>query len=534
MPESILHVNDLHLSFTHEGTPKPVLQGVSFEVFAGEVLAVVGESGSGKSVTAQSIMRLLNPDTACYEKGEIIFAGQNLLNQSEKVLAGYRGRRIGMIFQEPMSSLNPLHSIEKQLAEVLFLHKGLSKVKARPVVLEWLNRVGIRSPEQRLSALPHQLSGGERQRVMIAMALINEPDILIADEPTTALDVTVQAQILRLIKDLQVDLGMAVVFITHDLHIVRALADRVVIMHRGQVVEAGATDEIFNRPQKAYTQMLMAADPGDPPESIRENAATLLNVSHIRTWFPIKKGVFKRVVDHVKAVDDISFVLREGETLGVVGESGSGKTTLGRSIARLLEAEGKAVYAQNHDLLSLSARELKPLRREIQVIFQDPYASLSPRMSIAEIIAEGLRVHEPQLSRDQVEEKVIEALEQVQLDPAVRHRYPNEFSGGQRQRVAIARALILKPRLLILDEPTSALDRAVQREVVILLKSLQREHQLGYIFISHDLDVVRAMSHQMLVMQAGRVVEAGEATSIMTAPQHQYTQKLLRAVNEPL
>lgn len=529
----LLQIKNLSVAFTQDNAPRRVVDGVSLELNRGEILALVGESGSGKSVTAQSILKLLPTYGAIYQAGQVLFDGQDLLQLTEAKLGRYRGNRISMIFQEPMTSLNPLHSIEKQLAEVLLLHKGISRAKARSQVLRWLEKVGIRDAERRLSALPHELSGGERQRVMIAMALINEPEILIADEPTTALDVTVQAQILNLLQSLQQELNMAVLFITHDLHVVRALADRVAIMCQGKLIESGATAEVFANPQQSYTRDLIASEPGDPPPPVAADAPEILSVSKLRTWFPIYKGVFKRVADHVKAVDDVTFSLREGETLGVVGESGSGKTTLGRSLLRLIDSEGQVTYGANEpkSLLQLSKRELQPLRREIQVIFQDPFSSLSPRMTVADIVAEGLNVHEPGLTKEAVEGRVIDVLTQVQLDPAVRFRYPNEFSGGQRQRIAIARALILKPRLIVLDEPTSALDRAVQKEVITLLKSLQQHYKMAFIFISHDLDVVKAMSHTILVMKAGKIVESGDAEALFNRPQHPYTKTLLQAVS---
>ncbi|UTF60579.1 ABC transporter ATP-binding protein [Gilvimarinus sp. DA14] len=532
----LLQIRDLSVAFTQENCERTVVNGVNLELYAGEILALVGESGSGKSVTAQSILKLLPAYGAVYQRGEVLFDGNDLLQLSESALGQYRGNRIGMIFQEPMTSLNPLHSIEKQLAEVLWLHKGISRSDARSQVLQWLEKVGIRDAERRLSALPHELSGGERQRVMIAMALINEPEVLIADEPTTALDVTVQAQILSLLQSLQQELNMAVLFITHDLHVVRALADRVAIMCQGQLLESGTIGQVFAAPKHEYTRVLLASEPGDPPAPIAKHAPQILKVDNLKTWFPIYKGVFKRVADHVKAVDDISFVLREGETLGVVGESGSGKTTLGRSLLRLIQSDGRVEYGteQRRPLLQLSKKELKPLRREIQVIFQDPFSSLSPRMTVADIVAEGLRVHEPKLAKEALEERVITALQQVQLDPAVRYRYPNEFSGGQRQRIAIARALILQPRLIVLDEPTSALDRAVQKEVITLLQRLQLEFKMAFIFISHDLDVVRAMSHNILVMKAGRAVETGPAQELFNNPSHPYTKTLLQAVKSPM
>lgn len=535
MTQPLLSVANLTLTF--HGAADAAVRGVSFDVLPGEVLALVGESGSGKSVTAQSILRLLNPSAVRYDSGQILFAGQDLLRADERRLNRIRGGSISMIFQEPMTSLNPLQSIEKQLSESLYLHQGLSRAAARPVVLEWLQRVEIRDSAQRLAALPHELSGGERQRVMIAMALINEPDLLIADEPTTALDVTVQAQILRLLKRLQNEMGMSVLFITHDLGIVRKLADRVMIMRQGELIERGVTAEVFDHPKTEYARQLLAADPGAPPEPLTDTKP-LLTVDNLRTWFSVSSGLFRRIKRYVKAVDDISFSLAQGETLGVVGESGSGKTTLGRSVLQLIKCEGDVHFtladeAAPRNLLHMSAKQMKPLRRHIQIIFQDPFASLSPRMSVMQIIAEGLKVYE-RLSKTELEARVIEAMQQVQLDPNLRHRYPNEFSGGQRQRIAIARALILKPRLLVLDEPTSALDRSVQKDIIDLLQRLQREHGLSYLFISHDLSVVRSMSHRIMIMKDGKVVEQGAAESIFNRPQHPYSKALLAAASDPL
>ena len=511
-----------------------VVDNVSLALHRGETLALVGESGSGKSVTAQAILRLLPTYSAVYRSGVIEFEGRDLLTLSEKQLCQLRGARIGMIFQEPMTSLNPLQTIHKQLAESLLLHRGLRGPEARERVLEWLGRVGIRNPAARLNALPHELSGGERQRVMIAMALINEPDILIADEPTTALDVTIQAQILTLLRSLQASMKMSILFITHDLGIVRQLADRVAIMQSGRILETGPTERVFPDPQHEYSRKLLDALPGDPPTKIDSPTTAILRVEKLCTRFSVTGGLLKRVQQKVTAVEDIDIVLRAGETLGVVGESGSGKTTLGRSLLKLIAADSGKVYyrsdpaAEAHELLAMSPRSFKPLRRQLQMIFQDPFSSLSPRMSALQIVAEGLRVHEKLDAREQ-EARVVEALRAVKLDPDMRHRYPNEFSGGQRQRLAIARALILKPRVLILDEPTSALDRTVQKEIIDLLKQLQQQYQLSYIFISHDLNVVRAMSHRILVMRGGIAVEQGDAEQIFRHPANDYTRDLLAA-----
>ncbi|MDO3385692.1 ABC transporter ATP-binding protein [Gilvimarinus sp. SDUM040013] len=535
MSDVVLSIKNLSVAFRQEQALRTVVEDLSFDLLRGETLALVGESGSGKSVTAQSILKLLPEHSAVYQSGSIEFGGENLLASSERALQRVRGNKISMIFQEPMTSLNPLQTIEKQLFESLMLHgKATQRERARPKIVQWLQRVGIQDPQRRLSSLPHELSGGERQRVMIAMALVNEPDVLIADEPTTALDVTVQAQILRLLKQLQHDFNMTVLFITHDLNIVRSLADRVAIMQSGKLLEVGDQTQVFASPQHDYTGMLLSSSPGEPPPHISDQSDVLLKVEELNTWFPIKAGIFKRTVDHVKAVNNVAFELRHGETLGVVGESGSGKTTLGRSILRLIESRGFAGYGREQsNLFELDRKALKTLRREIQIIFQDPYGSLSPRMSVSDIVAEGLRVHE-RLTASEIDERVVAVLEKVRIDPDARHRYPNEFSGGQRQRIAIARALILKPKLLVLDEPTSALDRSVQKDVIELLKSLQSEYGLAYIFISHDLEVVRAMSHKILVMYRGVVVEAGSAEDLFTRPTHEYTKTLLASVNSPL
>ncbi|MDO6745805.1 ABC transporter ATP-binding protein [Gilvimarinus sp. 1_MG-2023] len=535
MTKALLSIEDLTIGFRHADDVRTVVHGLNLDLYPGETLALVGESGSGKSVSAQSILRLLPEHSAVYQQGRIVFSGVDLLSIRERKIQQVRGNRVSMIFQEPMTSLNPLHSIEKQLYESLTLHGWLgTKRSALEKIVQWLERVGIRNPEQRLSSLPHELSGGERQRVMIAMALINEPELLIADEPTTALDVTVQAQILKLLKQLQKDLGMAVLFITHDLKVVKSLADRVAIMQKGQLLEVGKTAEVFAKPKHSYTKVLLDAEPGAEPQAIADDASLILKVDQLNTWFPIKKGLFKKVVDHVKATNNVNFELRSGETLGVVGESGSGKTTLGRSILRLIDSRGVVEYGQSKiDLLSVDRKTMRDLRQDIQIIFQDPFASLSPRMSIADIIAEGLSVFQS-LSKEELDGRVVTVLERVRLDPAIRYRYPNELSGGQRQRVAIARALILKPKLLVLDEPTSALDRSVQKDVITLLKELQLEYGLSYIFISHDLEVVRAMSHKVLVMNRGEIVEAGVASEVLTRPTHAYTQTLLASVNDPL
>jgi len=528
--EPLLSIRDLGVSFGDpKGNAAQAVRGVSFDIARGETLALVGESGSGKSVTALSILKLLPYPPAFHPRGSIRFDGQELLSAPEEALRKVRGNDIAMIFQEPMTSLNPLHTVEKQVRETLLVHRGMDARSARPRVLELLELVGIREPHKRLGAYPHELSGGQRQRVMIAMALANEPKLLIADEPTTALDVTVQAQILKLLRDLQREMGMAMLFITHDLGIVRAIADRVAVMQAGEIVEQGVTGDVFARPAHAYTRKLLAAQPKGVKAPPAPDAPMVLEGEGIRVWFPIKAGVFRRTVDHVKAVDGVSFTLREGETLGVVGESGSGKTTLGMAVLRLNDyAQGRVAFL-GKPIEALSASQLRPLRKEMQVVFQDPYGSLSPRMSVGEIIAEGLDVHRLAADRKERDAMVARALEEVQLDPAMRWRYPHEFSGGQRQRIAIARALVLKPRFLVLDEPTSALDMSVQAQIVDLLRGLQARHRLAYLFISHDLKVVRAMADRILVMTQGKVVEEGPAERIFTAPQHPYTQALLAA-----
>jgi microcin C transport system ATP-binding protein len=524
--DNLIEVRDLAVEFVADGQVHRVVEGISFDIRRGETLALVGESGSGKSVTAHSILRLLPYPLARHPSGTIQYAGHDLLTLSEKRLRGIRGNRIAMIFQEPMTSLNPLQSIEKQVNEVLGLHKGLQGKAATVRTLELLELVGINEPHKRLKALPHELSGGQRQRVMIAMALANEPELLIADEPTTALDVTVQLKILELLKELQARLGMALLLISHDLNLVRQIAHRVCVMQRGCIVEHASCEQLFNSPQHPYTQELLGAEPsGGPANTVA--GAPLLEVEDLRVWFPIKKGLFKHTVDHVKAVDGVNFSLLQGQTLGIVGESGSGKSTMGLAILRLIGSQG-TIRFQGKTLDCLTQQQIRPLRRQMQVVFQDPFGSLSPRMCVSEIVGEGLRIHRMGTPAEQ-ESAIIEALREVGLDPETRYRYPHEFSGGQRQRIAIARALVLKPALILLDEPTSALDRTVQRQVVELLRSLQKKYNLTYLFISHDLAVVKALSHQLMVIKQGQVVEQGAARSIFAAPQHPYTQQLLEA-----
>ena len=520
----LLEVRDLSVSF---GATTAVKQ-VSFTLERGQTLALVGESGSGKSVSALSILQLLPYPHARHPGGSIRLRGEELIAAAPARLREVRGNQIAMVFQEPMTSLNPLHSIEKQIGETLWLHKGLSGAELRARIVELLDLVGLPDAAHRLNALPHELSGGQRQRVMIAMALANDPDILIADEPTTALDVTIQAQILKLLKDLQARLGMAILFITHDLSIVRKMADRVCVMQAGEVVETGAVAELFAHPRHPYTQQLLAAEPRGEPPPERDDAPEVMAGDDLKVWFPLKRGWLGRVADHVKAVDGVSVRVREGQTLGVVGESGSGKTTLGLALLRLLSSEG-AICFQGQRIDALSGKTLRPLRKAMQIVFQDPYGSLSPRLSVGEIVEEGLQVHG--LARDRTARRawIAQALEEVGLDPDTQDRYPHEFSGGQRQRIAIARALALQPRLLVLDEPTSALDVSVQAQIVDLLRELQRRHRLAYIFISHDLRVVRALANHLLVMKNGRVVEAGPARRVFEQPEHPYTQALLAA-----
>ncbi|RUX93458.1 MULTISPECIES: ABC transporter ATP-binding protein [unclassified Mesorhizobium] len=524
----LLSVQDLSVAFGQGGGQSLAVDHISFDIAKGETVALVGESGSGKSVSALSVLKLLPYPSASHPSGKILFQGADLLAMSEKQLRQVRGNKITMIFQEPMTSLNPLHTIEHQIVEILKLHQGMADRPAKERTLALLNEVGIRDPHKRLDAYPHQLSGGQRQRVMIAMALANEPELLIADEPTTALDVTVQAQILELLAGLKSRKGMSMLFITHDLGIVRKIADRVCVMTKGKIVETGPTKEIFANPQHAYTRHLLAAEPKGRPPAANAAAKPVMTGKDIKVWFPIKQGFFRRTVDNVKAVDGIDVTVRAGQTLGVVGESGSGKTTLGLALARMISSSG-TIQFNGRDINQLSFNAMRPLRRELQIVFQDPFGSLSPRMSIAEIIEEGLKIHEPKLSPDQRDDKVAAVLKEVGLDPATRNRYPHEFSGGQRQRVAIARAMVLNPRFVMLDEPTSALDMSVQAQVVDLLRSLQAKHDLAYLFISHDLKVIRALANDVIVMRNGRIVEAGPSQQIFENPQTDYTRALISA-----
>jgi len=523
---ALLQVKNLTVGFRQNGVETQAVRGVSFTVDRGETVALVGESGSGKSVTALSTVSLLG-DSATVG-GSVLYDGQEMVRADEKHLRRVRGNDISFIFQEPMTSLNPLHTIQKQLAESLALHQGLTGDAVRGRIIELLTKVGIRDPESRLDSYPHQLSGGQRQRVMIAMALANKPDILIADEPTTALDVTIQAQILELLAELKEAEGMGLLFITHDLGVVRRIADRVCVMKDGEIVETGPTAEIFANPRHAYTQKLLAAEPSGTPDPVPEQAPEIARTEHLRIWFPIHRGFLKRTVGHVKAVNDASISVRAGETLGIVGESGSGKTTLALALMRLIASEGAMTF-DGQDIRKWSTRELRRLRKDMQIVFQDPFGSLSPRMTCAQIISEGLAIHnvDPQRAPRDL---VADVMRETGLDPAAMDRYPHEFSGGQRQRIAIARAMVLRPKLLVLDEPTSALDMTVQVQIVDLLRDLQQRYGLAYLFISHDLNVVRAMSHKIMVMRAGDVVEAGSAEEIFANPQEAYTRQLLASV----
>ncbi|WP_339763938.1 ABC transporter ATP-binding protein [uncultured Sulfitobacter sp.] len=522
---ALLEVQNLRVSFRQEGALTQAVKGVSFTLERGETVALVGESGSGKSVSALSTVSLLGDSAEV--SGSVLYDGQQMIGAGDDLLRKVRGNDISFIFQEPMTSLNPLHTIEKQLGESLALHQGVVGRAARQRILELLNKVGINDAETRLGAYPHQLSGGQRQRVMIAMALANKPDVLIADEPTTALDVTIQAQILDLLKDLKDSEGMGLLFITHDLGIVRRIADRVCVMQHGEIVEQGPTAEIFDNPQHAYTQKLLGAEPSGRPDPVPEDAEVIASTDHLKVWFPIQQGFLRKTVDYVKAVNDASLTVRAGETIGIVGESGSGKTTMALAIMRLIASEGGISFT-GQDVRKWSTRELRRLRKDMQIVFQDPFGSLSPRMTCMQIIAEGLTVHNVDPDRNQ-RELVRDVMVEVGLDPATMDRYPHEFSGGQRQRIAIARAMVLRPRLLVLDEPTSALDMTVQVQIVDLLRNLQRKYGLAYLFISHDLKVVRAMSHKVIVMKRGDVVEYGDADTLYENPKSDYTRALLQA-----
>jgi len=524
----LLQVRDLSVSFRISGETVRAVQGVGFTMEKGRTLALVGESGSGKSVTALSIVQLLPYPQAFHPEGSILLEGTELLGAPESMLQSIRGGRIGMIFQEPLGSMNPLHTVEKQINETLLLHKKLSRKAAREKTLELLALVGLDDPGNTLEQRPYQLSGGQCQRVMIAMALANDPDLLIADEPTTALDVTIQAQVLALLKDLQRRLGMAMLLITHDLNIVRKVADDVCVLHQGRIVESGPIDRVFRSPDHAYTRRLLDAELKEGPSFSAATKAPVLEAKNLKVWFPIKKGVLRRTKGHFKAVDGIDVCLYPGRTLGIVGESGSGKTTLGLALLRLTPSTGTIVF-QGRRLDRLRFQQLRPLRRQIQIVFQDPFGSLNPRMSVSQIIGEGLHVHALGETKEKQDALIIQALRDVELEPESRHRYPHEFSGGQRQRIALARAMVLRPSILVLDEPTSALDMSVQAQMVGLLRRLQAVHNTTYLFISHNLKVVRALSHEILVMRRGRVVEFGSAEDITRRPVHPYSQTLMAA-----
>ena len=522
----MIRVEDLSIQFQQGNQKVDAVNGISFEVGSQETVALVGESGSGKSVTAHATLRLLPPQAHC--GGKIWLKGEDLLEATESRMRQVRGQEIGMIFQEPMTSLNPLHTIGHQISEAVLWHHGLSQTKAESLALNWLERVEIPQAEQRLRSFPHELSGGQRQRVMIAMALVNNPKLLIADEPTTALDVTIQAQILDLLKTLQQDMGMSLLLITHDLGIVKHHSDRVVVLYNGDLQETNFTKVIFANPTKLYTKKLLDSEPSGDPAEMLDGAETVLNVENLKVWFPIKRGILQRTVDHIKAVNNVTFQISKGQSLGVVGESGSGKSTLGMALLRLIKSDGKISF-QQRELDGLNRLQMRPFRKKMQIIFQDPFGSLSPRMSVNDIIAEGLRLNETTSRLDQ-EKRVMEVMQEVGLNPELRYRYPHEFSGGQRQRIAIARALVLQPLFLILDEPTSSLDRSVQGQVLDLLRSLQERYDLTYLFISHDLKVIKAICHEVLVMKEGEVVESGPTEVVLNNPKHEYTRLLVDAV----
>jgi microcin C transport system ATP-binding protein len=527
--QPLLDVRDLSVAFRHGGTQALAVDRISFQIKPGQCTALVGESGSGKSVSALSVLRLLPYPAASHPSGSIRFKGRELLQLDDNQMRGIRGANISIIFQEPMTSLNPLHTIEQQVGEMMLLHRRLSGAAVRARIIELLTQVGIPDPAGRLSSYPHQLSGGQRQRVMIAMALANEPELLIADEPTTALDVTVQAQILSLLSDIRARLGMSMLFITHDLGIVRRIADVVCVMNKGKIVEQGPVDQVFASPQHPYTRDLLAAEPKPDPAPPRPEQPVVVQSDNLKVWFPVKRGLFRRVVGHIKAVDGVSIAIRKGETLGVVGESGSGKTTLGLALLRLISSDGPIVFLGNN-IQGLRFKDIRPYRRDMQIVFQDPFGSLSPRMSVGDIVAEGLSVHQPDLSDEQRDARVVKALRDVGLgDPQLRFRYPHEFSGGQRQRISIARAIVLEPNFVVLDEPTSALDMLLQVQMVDLLRDLQRRRNLTYMFISHDLRVVASLASNLIVMRDGVVVEQGAASELFAKPATDYTRALFAA-----
>jgi microcin C transport system ATP-binding protein len=526
--DPLLSVQDLSIAFHQGGRQTLAVDRISFDIRKGETVALVGESGSGKSTTALSVMKLLPYPAASHPSGRILFKGKDLLPLTESEIRHVRGNDITIIFQEPMTSLNPLHTIERQIGEILELHQGIKGAAARARTLELLADVGIPDPEGRLKSYPHQMSGGQRQRVMIAMALANEPDLLIADEPTTALDVTVQAQILKLLKEIQSRHGMAMLYITHDLGIVRKISDRVCVMSKGKIVEQGPVERVYTAPEHPYTKALLAAEPKGVAPPINEAAPVVIKTDDLKIWFPIRRGLMRKTVGHIKAVDGVSIEVREGETLGVVGESGSGKTTLGLAIMRLISSEGPIVF-MGKGVNGLQFKEMRPHRKNMQMVFQDPYGSLSPRMSVSDIISEGLGVHFPDMSKAEKERRVLAALNDVNLDPESRHRYPHEFSGGQRQRIAIARAIVLEPNFIVLDEPTSALDMLIQAQIVDLLRDIQKRRKLTYLFISHDLKVVAALASRLVVMRHGKVVESGPASEVFKNPKTDYTRALFAA-----
>ena len=532
--KKLLSIKNLSVSFK---TNKiiPAVRNISFDIFKGEALGIVGESGSGKSVTALSILKLLPYPKAFHPSGKIFYRNKNILKMNEEKLQEIRGNNISMIFQEPMTSLNPLHNIKKQISETLFLHKQLSNKEAEEKIIELLNLVCFPDAKMRLNSYPHELSGGQKQRVMIAMALANDPELLIADEPTTALDVTIQAQILNLLKKLQKKLKMSLIVITHDLTIIKNITDRVVVMTNGKIVESGKTKKIFSKPSHNYTKKLLNSEPKGNPVVTKKQITLLMNTKKLKVWYPIKKGLFKRTVGNIKAVDEVDIDVFQGQTLGIVGESGSGKTTLAMAILRLIKSEGEINFFKNREEMKINNfnfRQMRPLRKDIQIIFQDPFGSLSPRLSIEEIVGEGLQIHKIAFNKNDRKKLIIDTLKKVELDPDITNRYPHEFSGGQRQRIAIARALILKPRFLILDEPTSALDMSVQSQIIELLKTLQKENNLGYIFISHDLRVIKSLAHKIIVLKNGKIVEKGNSKDIFTNPKQSYTKKLISAAFE--
>ena len=528
MADKLIQVQNLKVTFKTQGGDIEALRGVSFDIDKSENVAIVGESGSGKSVTALSLLKLHDEKHIDYPDGRIIYQNRDLMRASEAEMRAIRGQDISMIFQEPMTSLNPVYPVGVQIQETLKLHKGMDRLEARKVAIEALDRVGIKEPQQKIDSFPHMLSGGQRQRAMIAMALACDPVLLIADEPTTALDVTVQQQILDLLQDLQKDTGMSVLLITHDLNLVRRFADRVCVMREGVIVEQAESSKLFKQPQHEYTRYLLDSEPDTRITEIVPGDNTVIRAENIRVYFPVRKGFFKRKVDEVRAVDDIDVVLRRGETLGIVGESGSGKTTLGMALLRLVDSTGQIQFRE-HIISDYREQQMRPLRRFFQIVFQDPFSSLSPRMTVEQIVGEGLKLHYPELNKAQHYDRIVAILNEVGLDQGALWRYPHEFSGGQRQRIAVARTMVLEPDVILLDEPTSALDVSVQKQVLSLLSDLQVKHKLSYLFISHDLRVVRAMSHRVIVMREGKIVEAGDVEQVFDNPQQAYTRELARA-----